>query len=83
MSVKRISVSSTGNKVNKIIAGYSRELKGSALGARLFYDETFDVTKDVLQSVVDYLNFRGGSIEFKDHSGTMLTISVTTSTKDA
>lgn len=81
--MKRISVSSTGNKVNKIIAGYSSELNGAESGARIFCDETFDVTKDALQSVVDYLNFRGGSVEFKDYSGTILTITVTTSTKAA
>jgi hypothetical protein len=81
--MKKISVSSTGHKVNKIIAGYSQEIEGSVSGARHFCGETFDVTSDVLQSVVDHLKFRGGSIELKDHSGTLLTLSVNISTKAA
>ncbi len=81
--MKKISVSSTGHKVNKIIAGYSQEIEGSVSGARHFCDETFDVTSDVLQSVVDHLRFRGGAIDFKDHTGALLTLSVNNSTKAA
>lgn len=78
MEKRKISVSHTGQVLGKIIAGYSIEIIGNEHGARFFDSETYDVTKDAIQSVADHIACKGNAIELTNHAGkkVKLTLSI-------